>query len=142
MDDHVRAKNATVPNLFQWDDHEVVNNWPDAKDLAAEDLYSEKSVHVLAANAGRAFHEMTPIRYAPAEPGRVYRKISYGPMLDIFFIDLRSYRGPNGASMEAEMSDASRIFGAEQLAWLKRELAVSDATWKVIASDMPIGLIV
>src|SRR5207253_2280748 len=33
------------------------------------------------------------------------------------------------------------IFGAAQLAWLKRELVASDATWKVIAADMPIGLV-
>ena len=31
--------------------------------------------------------------------------------------------------------------GATHLAWLKRELAASDATWKVIAADLPIGLI-
>jgi alkaline phosphatase D len=85
---------------------------------------------------------MSPIRYTPAEPGRVYRTVSYGPMLDVFFVDLRSYRGPNGPSMETEMTDASRIFGAEQIAWLKRELANSTATWKVIACDMPISLIV
>jgi phosphodiesterase/alkaline phosphatase D-like protein len=30
------------------------------------------------------------------DPGRVYRKISYGPLLDIFMLDMRSYRGPNG----------------------------------------------
>ncbi|WP_419908106.1 alkaline phosphatase D family protein [Hoeflea sp.] len=142
MDDHVRAMNAMVPTFFQWDDHEVVNNWSDSKDLLSDDRYKEKSVHTLTARAGRAFHEMTPIRFTPAEPGRVYRKIAYGPMLDVFFIDLRSYRGPNGPSMETEMTDASRIFGAEQLAWLKRELANSNATWKVIASDMPIGVIV
>jgi alkaline phosphatase D len=142
MDEHVRAMNAICPTFFQWDDHEVVNNWSDAKDLISDDRYTEKSVHVLQARAARAFHEMTPLRITPAEPGRVYRKISYGPMLDVFFLDLRSYRGPNGASMETEMSDKSRILGAEQLAWLKRELANSKATWKVIASDMPIGLIV
>lgn len=142
LDTHVRAMNAAVPTFFQWDDHEVVNNWSDSKDLMSDDRYTEKSIHSLSANAGRAFHEMTPIRYTPSEPGRVYRKISYGPMLDVFFIDLRSYRGPNGASTETEMSDASRIFGAEQLAWLKRALINSKATWKVIASDMPIGLIV
>ena len=34
------------------------------------------------------------------------------------------------------------MMGAEQIAWLKRELANSEATWKVIASDMPIGLVV
>ena len=142
LDAHVRAFNAEVPTFFQWDDHEVVNNWSAAKDLTGDDRYAVKDVALLAARAGQAFHDMTPIRYTPAEPGRVYRKISYGPLLDVFFIDLRSYRGPNGASMEAEITDASRILGATQLAWLKRALADSRATWKVIASDMPIGLIV
>jgi len=142
LDEHVRAFNAEVPTFFQWDDHEVVNNWSSAKDLTGDDRYTVKEVPLLAARAGRAFHEMTPIRYTPEEPGRVYRKISYGPMLDVFFIDLRSYRGPNGPSMESEITPDSRILGAQQLAWLKRELASSNATWKVIASDMPIGLIV
>ena len=142
LDAHVRAFNAEVPSFYQWDDHEVVNNWSDAKDLSGDDRYAVKNVALLAAHASRAFHDMAPIRYTPAEPGRVYRKISYGPLLDVFFIDLRSYRGPNGASMEAEMTDASRIFGATQLAWLKRALADSRAVRKVIASDMPVGLIV
>ncbi|MBX2856604.1 MAG: alkaline phosphatase D family protein [Rhodobacteraceae bacterium] len=141
-DEHVRAFNATAPTFFQWDDHEVVNNWSASKDLTADDRYTEKSVSLLAARAGRAFHEMCPIRYTPAEPGRVYRKISYGPLLDVFCIDLRSYRGPNGASMEQELTDDARVLGATQVAWLKREMAASSATWKVIASDMPIGLIV
>ncbi len=142
MDEHVRALNAVCPTFFQWDDHEVVNNWSNSKDLKSDDRYSEKSVHVLAARGARAFHEMTPIRYTPAEPGRVYRNISYGPMLDVFFVDLRSYRGANGPSMEDAMTPESRIFGETQVAWLKSELAASKATWKVIASDMPIGIIV
>jgi alkaline phosphatase D len=142
MDDHVRAMNAVAPTFFQWDDHEVVNNWSSSRSLMEDDRYTEKSVHLLAARAGRAFHEMTPIRQTPAEPGRVYRKISYGPMLDVFFLDLRSYRGPNSKNMQEELSEESRILGARQMAWLKRELARSDATWKVIASDMPLGLVV
>ncbi|MBV7393394.1 alkaline phosphatase D family protein [Mameliella sediminis] len=142
MDAHLQAMNAQLPTFFQWDDHEVVNNWSASKDLTADDRYTEKSVDVLAARAGRAFHEMAPIRYTPAEPGRVYRKISYGPMLDVFFLDLRSYRGPNSDGMQSDMTPDSRGLGAEQVAWLKRELAQSDATWKVIASDMPIGVIV
>ncbi len=142
MDANVQAMNAVCPTFFQWDDHEVVNNWSDSKDLKADDRYAEKSVHALIARAGRAFHEMTPIRYTPAEPGRVYRKIAYGPLLDVFFVDLRSYRGPNGDSMEESLTPQSRILGEEQMKWLKRELANSTATWKVIASDMPIGVIV
>jgi alkaline phosphatase D len=142
LDDNVRAFNAQVPTFFQWDDHEVVNNWSDAKSLMGDDRYTEKSVPLLTARAARAFHEMTPIRYTPEEPGRVYRKIAYGPLLDIFFVDLRSYRGPNGPSTETELTPASRILGETQLNWLKSELAASKATWKVIASDMPIGVIV
>ncbi|WP_299860235.1 alkaline phosphatase D family protein [Roseobacter sp. MH60115] len=142
LDEHVRAMNAAVPTFMQWDDHEVVNNWSDSKDLLGDDRYSEKSVHVLQARATRAFHEMTPLRITPEEPNRVYRKINYGPMLDVFFLDLRSYRGPNMAEMTTDLTDDQRVLGAEQMAWLKRELAASKATWKVIASDQPIGLIV
>ncbi len=142
MDGHVRDMNAIVPTYFQWDDHEVVNNWSASKDLTADDRYTEKSVALLQSRAARAFHEMSPIRFTPQEPGRVYRKIGYGPMLDVFFLDLRSYRGPNSDNVQETESDATRILGREQMAWLKRELAQSQATWKVIASDMPIGLVV
>lgn len=142
LDEHLRAMNADIPTYFQWDDHEVMNNWSSSKDLAGDGRYTEKSVAMLAARAGRAFHEMTPISYQPAEPGRVYRRIAYGPTLDIFFLDLRSYRGPNGPAMETEITDQSRILGREQAEWLKAELAASKATWKVIACDMPLSLIV
>ena len=142
LDEHLRAMNAALPTFFQWDDHEVINNWSSTKDLVSDDRYSVKSIDLLSARAGRAFHEMTPIRYTPQEPGRVYRKIAYGPHLDVFFLDMRSYRGGNGADMEEELSPEARILGAQQVAWLKRALAESRATWKVIASDMPIGLVV
>jgi len=141
-DENLRAFNAAVPTFFQWDDHEVLNNWSPSKDLSKDDRYTEKSIGVLSARAGRAFHEMTPIRYIPEEPGRVYRKISYGPLLEIFFLDLRSYRGPNGPALETELTPQSRILGEGQTRWLKRELIASKATWKVIACDMPLGVIV
>ena len=142
MDEHVRAMNAICPTFFQWDDHEVVNNWSDSKDLTGDDRYSEKSVHVLAARAARAFHEMTPISYTPAEPGRVYRKIAYGPLVDVFFLDMRSYRAANSGNVQDAPGAATAFLGDRQIAWLKRELANSKATWKVIAADMPIGLVV
>lgn len=72
LDANVRAFNLAVPTFFQWDDHEVVNNWSPSRDLTADDRYAVKSVNLLTARAGRAFHEMTPIRITPAEPGRVF----------------------------------------------------------------------
>ena len=142
LDDHVRAFNAEVPTFFQWDDHEVVNNWSSVKDLSEDERYTEKSIMTLASRAATAFHEMTPIPRVPEEPGRVYRKLSYGPMLDVFFLDLRSYRGPNTTGLQDAPGGETRILGDDQFEWLARELAASTATWKVIASDMPLGLVV
>ena len=142
LDEHVRAFNAEVPTFYQWDDHEVVNNWSSGKDLTDDDRYTEKSILTLASRASTAFHEMTPIAHTPEEPGRVYRKLSYGPLLDVFFLDLRSYRGPNSDGLQMSIDAESRVLGEAQFAWLKRELAASRATWKVIASDMPLGLVV
>ncbi len=139
MDHNVQAFNAQVPVLYQWDDHEVTNNWYPNEQLISDDRYTEKSVARLAARATRAFHEMTPIRSNPSEPERVYRKVSYGPLLDIFFLDMRTYRGDNTANTEAE---GAQFLGAEQLAWLKQELSASQATWKIMASDMPLGMLV
>ncbi|WP_230374216.1 alkaline phosphatase D family protein [Pontivivens ytuae] len=139
LDDNVRAFNAQVPMMAQWDDHEVTNNWYPNEVLSADDRYTEKSARLLASRAARAFHEMMPTRQVAEEPHRIYRKIAYGPLLDIFFLDLRTYRGDNTPNDEAE---GAPFLGREQLAWLKRELAASEATWKVIASDMPIGMIV
>jgi alkaline phosphatase D len=139
MDANVRAFNAAVPMIAQWDDHEVTNNWYPNEVLEADDRYSVKSMQTLSARAARAFHEMMPTRQVLAEPMRVYRKVSYGPLLDIFVIDMRTYRGDNTANTETE---ATPFLGAEQLAWLKREMLNSNATWKVIASDMPIGMMV
>jgi alkaline phosphatase D len=56
-------------------------------------------------------------------------------MLDVFLLDMRSYRGPNDAT------GPSPLLGAAQVAWFKRELARSNATWKVIAADLPLALI-
>ena len=146
LDRNVLAMNAAVPMLAQWDDHEVTNNWWPGEPLTRAEhqrkKYADPNMMLLAARATRAFHEFMPMRFEPAEPGRVYRKIAYGPHLDVFMLDMRSYRGPNGENRETEEGPATQFLGATQLAWLKRELKVSRATWRVIAADMPIGLIV
>jgi len=80
--------------------------------------------------------------YSAKESERVYRKVPYGKLMELFVIDMRSYRGPNTANDQAQMNDESQFFGEEQLHWLMHSLKYSKSTWKVIASDMPIGLIV
>jgi alkaline phosphatase D len=120
--------------VFQWDDHEVRNNWFPGQIL--DDVrYTEKNIDVLAARARQAAHEYTPI-----EPrGTIYRKISHGPLLDVFVLDMRTYKNPNTTDLEPT---GPGLLGPEQTRWLKRELRRSKATWKIIANDLPLGLIV
>jgi alkaline phosphatase D len=136
LDANVREFAANVAQLVQWDDHEVTNNWYPGEILDDPD-YTEKRVDVLAARAFRAFHEWQPVRRVDAVDGRVYRKVPHGPLLDVFVLDLRSYRDSNSPGTSPE-----RILGERQARWLVDELTRSRATWKVIASDMPLGIIV
>jgi alkaline phosphatase D len=141
LDANVRRFNAEVMQIWQWDDHEVTNNWSSSKDLSGDARYSEKNVPLLVARGCRAFLENAPMRWhGQDEDERVYRKIAYGPLLDVLVIDMRSYRGPNTHNRQEAINDESQYLGAAQLEWLKRELKASKAVWKVIASDMPIGL--
>ena len=147
MDKNILAMNREVPILSQWDDHEVFNNWWPGEPMNARaelirKKYADKNAMILAARASRAFHEYMPMRFEPAEPGRVYRKIEYGPLLDVFMLDMRTYRGPNGENKQTMYGPDAHFLGPVQIAWLKRELAASKATWKVIAADMPLSLVV
>ncbi|MEU9354646.1 alkaline phosphatase D family protein [Streptomyces griseoloalbus] len=143
LDENLRRFNAQVPSIVQWDDHEVRNNWYPGQRIADTDArYTEKSVDVLAARARRAFSEyfpMSTLRPGDRE-GRVYRVLRQGPLLDVFVLDMRTYRNANSSGDQTV--DPQGILGREQLEWLKRELARSRAVWKVIAADMPIGLVV
>ncbi|MGL5097998.1 MAG: alkaline phosphatase D family protein, partial [Planctomycetia bacterium] len=140
LDANIRRFNAEVSSVVQWDDHETTNNWHPGEVLD-DPRYTVKSCDLLSARANRAFHEYLPI--APAlDPERVYRKISYGPLVDVFVLDMRSYRGANGPNDQKKRSPATAFLGGRQLEWLKRGLTRSTAVWKVVASDMPLGLIV
>ncbi|MEZ5403445.1 MAG: alkaline phosphatase D family protein [Bryobacteraceae bacterium] len=140
QDAYVRAFNAAVPQVWQWDDHEVVNNWSPGKDLRDDDRYNVKDIRTLVGRARQAYLEYAPIR-SPRR-GQIYRKIPYGPLLDVFVVDMRTFRGANSFNRQTAASAATAFLGREQMRWLERDLARSRAVWKVIAADMPIGLLV
>ena len=137
LDHNVRDLYADVPLVAQWDDHETLNNWYPGE-ILTDDRYTEKRVDVLASRAKKAFLEYLPMEHVTGRD-RIYRKVGYGPLLDVFCLDMRTYRGANPTP--ATVGPVAML-GAEQAAWLVREVAASKATWKVIASDMPLGLLV
>jgi len=141
LDAHVRAFNAAVPQLVQWDDHETLNNWFPGRTLD-DPRYTVKSASLLAARAGQAFRDYQPIRPHPHSVERIYRHFDFGSLLRVVLLDMRSDRGPNTANRQEQPGPETAFLGTEQIAWIKRSLKESKATWKVIASDMPLGLII
>ncbi|MEU5690444.1 alkaline phosphatase D family protein [Actinosynnema sp. NPDC020468] len=137
LDPQYRAFMAQVGSYLQWDDHEVVNNWYPGEILDLPQ-YTEKRVDVLAARAFRAFHEWQPIDPRAAVDGRVYRKFSYGPNVDVFILDMRTYKDANTSPRDRP----GRILGDRQARWLVEGLDRSRATWKIVANDLPLGLTV
>ncbi len=145
LDENVRRFNAEVPQFVLWDDHEVRNNWFPQMNLRDDPRYSEKNPRVLAARARQAFMEFSPLRTAsPGTPqgSQIFRSSSYGPLLEVFALDLRSYRGANSANRQPTPGAATALAGRRQLQWIKQAIQSSASTWKVIASDLPLGLIV
>ena len=141
LDENVRRFNAQVPILAQWDDHEVTNNWYPGE-ILDDNRYTVKDVSLLAERGNQAFLEYLPIRIDANDPTRIYRSFNYGQSLEIFMLDELSYRGPNTTNRQTEQSEETAFLGNTQVRWLKNQLRKSTATWKVIASDMPIGLVV
>ena len=142
LDAQKRRFCAEVPMLVQWDDHETRNNWYPGQRIGPEEKrYVDRSASLLAARANRAMFEFNPMRPDPVDPERVYRAFRFGPLADVFMLDERSYRGPNSENRQGGGSEAD-FLGPQQTQWLKRALKSSRATWKVIASDMPLSIVV
>lgn len=138
LDQHVKTFHREVPVYHMWDDHEVVNNWYHGE-ILEDDRYTEKRVSVLANRAKQAFVECLPVN-AEGERKKLYRHISRGPLLDLFFIDLRSYKSKNSLNRQEEYSENAHIFGPDQLSWLKESLFNSKGLWKIICIDMPLSI--
>jgi alkaline phosphatase D len=141
LDQNLRAFNASVAQMVLWDDHEVRNNWFPGE-RKQDPRYTESSDDLLAARALAAFLEYYPIRVNNLARPKLYRSSRFGPLLEVFAWDMRSDRGPNTNNRQKELTPESSILGRTQLDWLKKSLKASKSLWKVIASDMPLSLIV
>ncbi|HVY70755.1 MAG TPA: alkaline phosphatase D family protein, partial [Verrucomicrobiae bacterium] len=144
LDSRAREFNASTALFAQWDDHEVRNNWYPGQRLDDgryhDTRYKDPRVDLLWPRARQAFLEYWPVR--PNWRGRIFRSIRRGPLCELFILDQRTYRGPNNPNRQARKSRETAYMGDAQIAWLKTALAASKATWKIICSDMPVGLVV
>ncbi len=113
----------TVPIYVIWDDHEVKNNFAGP--------FEEQMP------AGRqALREYWPITSPAEDPHRMYRRVRYGADLELFILDVRQYRSLN---VDSDGPDKTML-GSAQLKWLLDGLHSSTATWKVIATSVPLSI--
>lgn len=140
-DQDLQAMHAAHPFAAIIDDHEVEDNW--AGDLPGEKT-KDKRVPFLErrTNGLRSWYEYMPFRRIRGEGYRVYRRLQVGRTVDLFLTDQRSYRDdqPCGDELFVPCPEADdpgrRYLGDVQKEWLKAGLAGSQASWKLIGSQL------
>lgn len=121
--DALRRFLETVPVYVIWDDHEVQDNFAGPFEARMPD-------------GRRALLEYWPIATPSDDPYRMYRSVRYGADLELFILDTRSYRSRNAD----RDGPAKTMLGPAQLKWLLDGLRSSTATWKVIATSVPLSI--
>jgi alkaline phosphatase D len=155
-DPDLQSAHAAFPWIATLDDHEVDNDWSGDN---PQDPLQQPTEQFLARRAAafQAFWEYMPMRrrQRPSGPDmRLYRGFDFGDLASFSVLDTRQYRsltepcgfgtGPLDAPVgdrtcEEVVFDPSRTaLGDGQESWLFRRLARSEATWNVLAQQIPI----
>jgi alkaline phosphatase D len=152
LEPELQAAHAAHPFLSSYDDHEVDNNW--AASISEEDGSETFPIAVppeyfilrkqMALNA---WYENMPVRKAALPRGpdiTAYRRLRYGTLAQIHVLDTRQFRDdqPCGDGIKPACAEVAnpqaQILGPEQERWLFDGLARSDATWNVLAQQVPV----
>ena len=112
-----------VPTYWEKDDH----------DHRFDDCDREGNRPPLSDLGIAAFREQVPV-VDPLDPkAKTYRTYRINRHLQVWLVEGRDYRSPNRMKDGPEKT----LWGAEQIAWLKRTLLASDATFKILVSPTP-----
>lgn len=127
------------------DDHEVCDNaW--AGGGVNHQPAGEGDFRLRRAAALQAYFEWMPIRVTGGaeEPTRVWRRLSFGGLADLFMLDERTYRSQQLAGLvgdlllidDARHSPDRTLLGDDQRAFLVDGLRGSQATWKLLGNGV------
>jgi alkaline phosphatase D len=141
-DPDLLAAHLSAPFIVAWDDHEVDNDY--AGDQDERDTPPEVFLLRRAA-AYQAYYESMPLRHTSLPTGPtlpLFRHLKFGNLIDLSVLDTRQYRSKQAACGDPaqcpELFDVNRtILGDAQEKWLFDNLAKSDATWTVVAQQVP-----
>jgi alkaline phosphatase D len=142
MDADLQAAHAAAAWFTTWDDHEIDNNWVGGLD---EDGTPPALFRLRRQAAAQAYYENMPLRVRsfPIGPSlQLYRRASYGGLLDLNLLDTRQYRTDQPCDDEWATTCAgvgradAQVLGAAQERWLLDGLSNSRARWKVLAQQV------
>ncbi len=126
------------PFINVWDDHESTNNsWRDGASNHTEGPEGEGSWVERKARAQRVYSEWMPIRVG--SPDRIFRKLSYGDLLDIIMLDTRLWgrdEPVDRLDVEAVFDPERSLLGFDQEEWLADRLIESTAQWKILGQQV------
>jgi alkaline phosphatase D len=141
LDTDLQASHAATAWFVTWDDHEIANNWVSDRD----DAVPPEVFMLRRQAAAQAFYEHMPLRRSAFPRGaemQLYRQASWGDLLDLNFLDTRSYRSDQpcddawAATCAGVSARDAEVLGQAQEAWLYRNLDRSSARWKVLAQQI------
>jgi alkaline phosphatase D len=122
-DPHVQDFFRTTSVYAIWDDHDVRNDFAGPTEP-------------LAASGLQAFIDYWPLRPPEEEPRRLYRKVRWGKLAELFILDTRQYRSDN----REPDGQSKTMLGSAQRRWLLDGVTGSDAIWKAVVSSVPLAL--
>jgi len=141
LDADLRFAHQQQTFISIWDDHESSND--SYKDGAENHQPNEGDWETRKNIAKKVYFEWMPIR--DAATNAIYRKISYGSMLDLIMLDTRlEGRAKPPVNFDDVDMPVRTILGTTQYNWFINNLATSTAKWKVIGnqiifSDLNVG---
>ena len=131
------------PFITIWDDHESCDNsWRDGGLNHGEDGKDEGPWPARKGFSQKAYDEWMPIRLPePGNPNRIWRKFSYGSLVDLIMLDTRLFDRDLQLTtpitpQEMPMDPSRKLIGPVQRAFLTDSLAQSTATWKLVGSQV------
>ncbi|HEX8401956.1 MAG TPA: alkaline phosphatase D family protein [Allosphingosinicella sp.] len=142
LDADLQAAHAAAAWFTTWDDHETENNWVGALD---ESGTPPEIFNLRRQAAAQAYYENMPLRARSFPVGptlQLYRRASYGRLLDLNLLDTRQYRTDQPCDDKwavtcpgVERADA-QVLGSVQERWLMDSLSGSRARWRVLAQQI------
>jgi len=134
-DPHLQGVLRSISMYSQADDHEVVNDYGGKWSYWTNATKNRTGFPNVVKAGINSFFNFSPIDRNKAEPNRIYRSFHWGKDLDLFLLDMHSYRSRN--DLPDTVQNNKTLLGRDQLHWLEQSLLNSTATWKVISADVP-----